>query len=165
LTPDAGRAIERADMAPQRHLMRARAFATLMDSSITIPGTGRKIGLDPLLGLVPFVGDFAGAILSGYIVIAAALAGVPTFTLIRMLGNIAFDTLVGSIQREKCRAVRASPRGERRHGAHDEAGLRAERHHHDRSRTACPRAARVRRIPGLSRAQARLQRELIRPGR
>lgn len=68
-----------------------------MDSSIPIPGTGRKIGLDPLLGLVPFVGDFTGALVSVYIVLSAARAGVPAFTLIRMLGNVALDTLAGSV--------------------------------------------------------------------
>lgn len=88
---------DRPKTASQRHLVRARALATLLDSSIPVPGTGRRIGLDPLIGVVPFVGDFAGAILSGYIVIAAALSGVPAFTLIRMLGNIAIDTLVGCI--------------------------------------------------------------------
>lgn len=80
-----------------RSLARARSLAALLDSSITIPGTKRRIGLDPILGLVPFVGDFAGAILSGYIVLAAARAGAPAFTLIRMIGNIAVDTLVGSV--------------------------------------------------------------------
>ena len=82
---------------PNRSLTRARTLATLLDSSISIPGTRRKIGLDPILGLVPFFGDFAGAILSGYIVLAAAQSGVPVFTLIRMIGNIAVDTLVGSV--------------------------------------------------------------------
>lgn len=83
--------------AHARHLVRARTLATLMDSSIPIPGTGRKIGLDPLLGLVPFVGDFTGALVSVYIVLSAARGGVPAFTLIRMLGNVALDTLAGSV--------------------------------------------------------------------
>lgn len=82
---------------PYRGLERARSLAVLLDSSIPVPGTTRRIGLDPLLGLVPVVGDFAGAILSGYIVLAAAQAGAPTFTLIRMVGNITVDTVVGSL--------------------------------------------------------------------
>jgi hypothetical protein len=80
-----------------QRLSRARSLATLLDSSIPIPGTNRHIGLDPLLGLIPVVGDYAGALLSSYIVLAAAQAGAPTFTLIRMIGNIALDTLVGSV--------------------------------------------------------------------
>ncbi len=79
------------------HLARARALATLLDSSILIPGTARRIGLDPIIGLIPFVGDFAGALLSSYIVLAAAFAGASVFTLIRMIVNIGIDTLVGSI--------------------------------------------------------------------
>ena len=81
----------------EKSLSRARTLATLLDSSIPIPGTSRRIGLDPLLGLIPVVGDYAGALLSSYIVIAAAQAGAPSFTLIRMIGNIALDTLVGSV--------------------------------------------------------------------
>jgi hypothetical protein len=80
-----------------QRLSRARSLATLLDSSIPIPGTNRHIGLDPLLGLIPVVGDYAGALLSSYIVLAAAQAGAPTFTLIRMIGNIALDTLIGSV--------------------------------------------------------------------
>lgn len=91
------RDLQPADGRSERSLARARSMAKLLDSSLTIPGTGRKIGLDPLLGLVPFVGDFIGALLSGYIVLAAARAGVPTFTLIRMLANVGADTLAGSI--------------------------------------------------------------------
>jgi hypothetical protein len=78
-------------------LRRARAVARLLDSSIPIPGTGRRIGIDPILGLIPFVGDFGGAILSGYIVLAAAQAGAPTVTLIRMIGNVGLDSLVGAV--------------------------------------------------------------------
>lgn len=81
----------------ERSLSRARSLATLLDSSIPIPGTDRRIGLDPLIGLIPFVGDYAGALLSSYIVFAAAQAGAPSFTLIRMIGNIALDTLLGSV--------------------------------------------------------------------
>lgn len=78
-------------------LRRARAVARLLDSSIPIPGTGRRIGIDPILGLIPFVGDFGGAILSGYIVLAAAQAGAPTLTLVRMIGNVGLDSLVGAV--------------------------------------------------------------------
>ncbi|MDQ6718386.1 MAG: DUF4112 domain-containing protein [Gemmatimonadota bacterium] len=85
------------DARANQSLARARSLATLLDSSIPIPGTKKRIGLDPILGLVPFVGDFAGALLSSYIVLAAAQAGVPAFTLIRMILNIGLDTLAGSV--------------------------------------------------------------------
>jgi hypothetical protein len=76
---------------------RVRTLARLLDSSISIPGTKWKIGLDPILGLIPGAGDMIGAVLSGYIVLEAVRAEVPTFTLARMLVNVGIDTLVGSI--------------------------------------------------------------------
>ena len=94
---DPGGAIDLGRAPESKHLRRARSVARLLDSSISVPGTGRRIGLDPILGLVPFVGDFAGALLSGYIILAAAEAGVPSFTLIRMIANVAVDTLAGSV--------------------------------------------------------------------
>ena len=69
----------------------------LLDSAVSIPGTRRRIGLDPLLGLIPGLGDFLGAVLSGYIIIAAGRAGVPALTLFRMLVNVGIDTLIGSV--------------------------------------------------------------------
>jgi hypothetical protein len=76
---------------------RVRTLARLLDSSISIPGTKWKIGLDPILGLIPGAGDMIGAVLSGYIVLEAVRAEVPTFTLARMLVNVGIDTLIGSI--------------------------------------------------------------------
>jgi hypothetical protein len=96
LTENTGE-VAQLDDGGERNLSRARALATLLDSSIPIPGTTRRIGLDPLLGLIPFVGDFVGALLSAYIVLAAAFAGAPTFTVIRMIVNVGIDTLVGSV--------------------------------------------------------------------
>jgi hypothetical protein len=74
-----------------------RVLGKLLDNSIAIPGTGWKIGLDPIIGLIPGVGDLIGALLSGYIILEAARAEVPTFTLARMLVNVGIDTLVGAV--------------------------------------------------------------------
>jgi hypothetical protein len=71
--------------------------ARLLDNAISIPGTSWKIGLDPIIGLIPGVGDMVGAVLSGYIVLEAVRAEVPTFTLARMLANVGIDTLIGTV--------------------------------------------------------------------
>ena len=76
---------------------RVRVLARLLDNAISIPGTSWKIGLDPIIGLIPGVGDMIGAVLSGYIVVEAVRAEIPTFTLARMLVNIGIDTLLGAV--------------------------------------------------------------------
>jgi hypothetical protein len=78
-------------------MRRVRVLAQLLDNSITIPGTNRKIGLDPIVGLIPGVGDLIGAVLSAYIILEAARADVSGFMLVRMVANVGFDTLLGSI--------------------------------------------------------------------
>ena len=78
-------------------LARARVVARALDSAIGVPGTKMRFGLDPILGLVPGLGDLAGAALSGYIVLVGVQLGVSRSVVIRMLGNVAIDTFVGSI--------------------------------------------------------------------
>ena len=55
-------------------LARARALTRLLDTAARIPGTRIRFGLDPVLGLVPGLGDIAGAVLSGYMVLLASRA-------------------------------------------------------------------------------------------
>jgi hypothetical protein len=76
---------------------RARLLARLLDDAIRIPGTGIGIGFDPIIGLIPGVGDLLGGAMSGYILLVAAGEGAPTSVLARMLGNIALDSLVGIV--------------------------------------------------------------------
>lgn len=73
------------------------ALGRLLDDSIPIPGTGRRIGVDALIGLVPGFGDAAGALLSAYIVAQAARLGVSRATLLRMAGNVGVEAIVGTI--------------------------------------------------------------------
>ena len=78
-------------------LGRARRLARLLDDLIRIPGTNIGIGLDPIIGLIPGVGDMIGGLMSSYILVVAAHEGVPAAVLTRMLGNIALDSLVGVV--------------------------------------------------------------------
>ena len=50
-----------------------------------------------MIGLVPGIGDFAGAAISLYIVNEARRLGVPNDKLFRMLVNIGFDAAAGSV--------------------------------------------------------------------
>jgi len=74
-----------------------QALARLLDSAFLIPGTNVRFGLDPIIGLLPGVGDLAGAVLSGFIILRSARLGAPRSVLARMLMNVAIDTVVGSV--------------------------------------------------------------------
>ncbi|MEX2469413.1 MAG: DUF4112 domain-containing protein [Pseudohongiellaceae bacterium] len=93
-------ASSRRDAATETPSARARSrvhrIAWLMDRSVRLPG-GFRIGVDGLVGLVPVVGDFAGAGASFYIVTQAARAGVSRGVLARMVLNVGLDAVVGSI--------------------------------------------------------------------
>jgi len=78
-------------------LNRARAVARILDSAVGIPGTKIRVGLDPVLGLVPGLGDVAGAALSGYVVLLGARLGAPRAVVLRMLGNVALDTIMSAV--------------------------------------------------------------------
>lgn len=86
-------------MPPEQlaRLRRIRGLARLMDTAIRIPGTGVSLGADSVLGLIPGVGDFAAAAVSLFIVNEARRLGVPREKLIKMLVNIGFDTVAGSV--------------------------------------------------------------------
>jgi uncharacterized protein DUF4112 len=74
-----------------------RALTKLLDSAFQVPGTRFRFGLDPVIGIIPGIGDAIGAVLSSAIVFQAARLGVSRSTLIRMMGNVVLDTVVGEI--------------------------------------------------------------------
>ncbi|MFC7226032.1 DUF4112 domain-containing protein [Salinirubellus salinus] len=76
---------------------RMRAVAKLLDEQVEIPGTGFRVGLDPLVSAVPGVGSAVGAVVSLYIVAEAAYLGVSFSTVLRMLANVVIDAVGGSI--------------------------------------------------------------------
>jgi hypothetical protein len=86
-------------LSPQQvvRLQRLRQVTHLLDNAIAIPGTNRRVGLDPILGLLPGGGDTLSAALSGYIIVEAAFMGLPRATLVRMVINLLTDTVLGSV--------------------------------------------------------------------
>ena len=75
----------------------ARRLAKILDSSLPVPGTKHTFGIDALLGLIPGLGDTLGTVLSTYILYTAAKAGVPVTGLVRMVGNITLDQIIGTV--------------------------------------------------------------------
>lgn len=88
--------IERRDN--RRHAMeRLDRVAALMDDRFEIPIVGVKVGLDPLIGLIPGGGDWVVWFVSVYILWEGLRLGASFETLLRMAANIAIDLVVGYI--------------------------------------------------------------------
>ncbi|HEX9786898.1 MAG TPA: DUF4112 domain-containing protein [Candidatus Binatia bacterium] len=75
----------------------AKFLADLLDQRFTIPGTSIRIGLDPIIGLIPGIGDLIANLTGSLILIVAAQLGVPKVILVRMGINIAINTMIGAI--------------------------------------------------------------------
>jgi hypothetical protein len=80
-----------------RELERLRALQWLFDQALPIPGTKWRFGIDALFGLVPGLGDIAGAMVAVYALRVARNLGAPQVIQAHMLTNIALDALVGMI--------------------------------------------------------------------
>lgn len=78
-------------------LRRLRSLSRLLDNAIKIPGTRFRIGLDPIIGLIPGGGDTAGLVMSSYIVLEAAKLGASKALLGQMVFNILLETIAGSV--------------------------------------------------------------------
>ena len=69
----------------------------LLDDCIPIPGTERRIGFDPILGLIPGVGDGSATAIGSIILVQAVKAGVSKVILMRMSVNLLINGMIGSI--------------------------------------------------------------------
>ncbi|AFY42846.1 DUF4112 domain-containing protein [Nostoc sp. PCC 7107] len=78
-------------------LERIRRLSRLMDTSIRIPLLGFRIGLDPIIGLVPGAGDFISTGFSAYIIFLATRFGIPRQDLAKMIFNVGLEAVVGSV--------------------------------------------------------------------
>lgn len=74
-----------------------RSFARLLDSAVEIPGTKVRVGLDPLLGLLPVAGDVPTSLVGAYVLVQAVRLDVPRETIARMVVNLLVDAVVGSV--------------------------------------------------------------------
>ena len=85
------------DSVDEAAVRRMRFVANLLDDSIRVPGTDFRIGIDPILGILPGAGDAMAAAMSVYIVLESARLGVPFLTLLQMLANVTLDFAIGSV--------------------------------------------------------------------
>jgi hypothetical protein len=85
------------DPRHERSLAALRRMARLFDAAFRIPGTQITFGIDPLLGLIPGIGDLASPLLTLGILWQAAKLRVPKVVLLRMVLNALIDAGVGAI--------------------------------------------------------------------
>lgn len=95
--PAGAPAVGTEQRSQQAILEQVNNLAWLLDNSIRIPFFNYRIGLDAIVGLIPGLGDVAGALVSSYIVMQAMRLGAPTGVLVRMVGNVALEAVVGLI--------------------------------------------------------------------
>lgn len=79
----------------KHHLQAAEHMAKILENKFQI--LGFKFGIEPLVGLIPWIGDFIGLILSLYIIWIAREMRLPKEILIKMYRNVIFDFFLGLI--------------------------------------------------------------------
>jgi len=78
-------------------LDRLEKLAEKLDASFKIPFTEMRAGLDPVIGLIPGVGDVVMGCVSGWIVLHAWRLGASSGTISRMLWNVSLEVVIGSV--------------------------------------------------------------------
>jgi Domain of unknown function (DUF4112) len=81
----------------EQRLKRLEAMAKLLDVAFMVPGTKIRYGVDGIVGLIPVVGDIIATGLSLWLVYEARALGAPWHITARMLGNVAFQGVVGTV--------------------------------------------------------------------
>lgn len=97
LSESSARVMAAASPSEEATLKRVRAVSKLLDEAFRIPGTDYRIGIDPILGILPVAGDAIPTLLSFYPIVEAYRVGAPKRMLAKMTALVAIDATVGSI--------------------------------------------------------------------
>jgi hypothetical protein len=76
---------------------RVEALEKVMEGLFVLPGTNRRVGLDVVFDLVPFLGSTAAAAMGAYMAWEARNLGMSKTQVARMAGNIGVDWALGLI--------------------------------------------------------------------
>ena len=85
------------ELTREQRLKRLEAIARLLDVAFILPGTNIRYGIDGIIGLIPVVGDIVATALSLWLVREARALGAPWHVTARMLANVAFQGVVGTV--------------------------------------------------------------------
>lgn len=73
------------------------SISRLLDSKFEIPGTGIRFGLDPILSLMPVIGDLITLVISSMLIYTMHNHGASRKVVIKMMLNAGLDTVIGAI--------------------------------------------------------------------
>jgi hypothetical protein len=80
-----------------RTLAALRKWSVLLDSAFRVPGTKLTFGLDPILGLIPGIGDLTTPLFAALLLLHAVRLRIPKIVQLRMLLNAAIDLVIGVV--------------------------------------------------------------------
>jgi len=89
--------MEEQEKHPETKTTISKWAAHLLDDFIKIPGTDKRIGLDPIIGLIPIFGDFATSTAGLSLLASGAKKKVPKSVYLRMIANWTLNSLIGAI--------------------------------------------------------------------
>jgi hypothetical protein len=81
----------------ERRLDLLRSWSTQLDSRFQVPGTGIRFGWDPIIGLIPGIGDLITPLFSLATVVTAVQLDVPRVVQVRMAMNVLIDAAIGFV--------------------------------------------------------------------
>jgi hypothetical protein len=81
----------------EEKLLRLKLLSERLDELTKIPGTNQKVGIDAIIGVIPILGDFIGAVFSTYIMYSGIKMGVSSKVVTKMAANIAIEFIIGWI--------------------------------------------------------------------
>ena len=83
--------------ANARTLAALRKWSVLLDSAFRVPGTKLTFGLDPIIGLIPGLGDLTTPFFAALLLLHAVRLRIPRVIQVRMLTNAVIDIAIGAI--------------------------------------------------------------------
>lgn len=73
------------------------SFARVLDSKFMIPGTKIRFGVDPIMSLIPVIGDLITYLISGALIYTMYNQGASRKVVIKMIMNSTLDAVIGAI--------------------------------------------------------------------
>jgi len=94
-----GRTTRLRSLSPgqQQRITALRHAARLLDSAYQVPGTSYRFGLDPIVGLVPGLGDLISPLFTIALLWQSHDLRLPRIVQLRMLFNVVIDTVIGIV--------------------------------------------------------------------